>query len=62
VTRRVKALKVNGRDMEIVGLIWHFGHGCATSGDSCNTLTPSVGDANTNIPEFKAFLVDIRKA
>jgi formate dehydrogenase major subunit len=62
VTRRVKALRVNGRDMEMVGLIWHFGHGCAVSGDSCNSLTPSVGDANTNIPEFKAFLVDIRKA
>ena len=62
VTKRVKALKVNGRDMEMVGLIWHFGHGCAASGDSCNSLTPSVGDANTNIPEFKAFLVDIRKA
>ncbi len=62
VTRRVKALRVNGRDVEMVGLIWHFGHGCAVSGDSCNTLTPSVGDANTNIPEFKAFLVDIRKA
>jgi len=62
VTERVKALKVAGRDVEMVGLIWHFGHGCARSGDSCNTLTPSVGDANTNIPEFKAFLVDIRKA
>jgi formate dehydrogenase major subunit len=27
-----------------------------------NDLTPHVGDGNTSIPEFKAFLVDIRKA
>ena len=27
-----------------------------------NTLTPSVGDANTQTPEFKAFLVNIEKA
>jgi hypothetical protein len=25
-------------------------------------LTPVVGDANTQTPEFKAFLVDIEKA
>lgn len=62
VTDRLKAWRIDGRDVEMVGLIWHFGHGCAASGDSCNSLTPHVGDANTNIPEYKAFLVDIRKA
>ncbi|MCX7679823.1 MAG: formate dehydrogenase subunit alpha, partial [Spirochaetes bacterium] len=62
VTSRIKPLMVQGRSVEIVGLIWHFGPGCAAQGDACNTLTPSVGDANTGIPEFKAFLVDIRKA
>ncbi len=61
VTERVQPLKVNGRMVEMVGMIWHFGYGCGTSGDSCNQLTPSIGDANTMIPEFKAFLVDIRK-
>jgi formate dehydrogenase major subunit len=61
VTERVQPMKVNGRMVEMVGMIWHFGQGCAASGDSCNQLTPSIGDANTNIPEFKAFLVDIRK-
>ena len=30
--------------------------------DSANILTPHVGDANTRIPEFKAFLVNIAKA
>jgi formate dehydrogenase major subunit len=62
VTGRIKPLTVHGRTVEVVGMIWHFGHGCAVQGDSCNTLTPSVGDANTGIPEYKAFLVDIRKA
>jgi formate dehydrogenase major subunit len=62
VTKRVQAFMINGRPIEMVGLIWHFGHGCAASGDSCNSLTPHIGDANTGIPEYKAFLVDIRKA
>lgn len=62
VTSRIKALTIHGRAVELVGLIWHFGPGCAAQGDACNMLTPSVGDANTSIPEFKAFLVDIRKA
>jgi len=62
VTGRIKPLIVHGRTVEMVGMIWHFGHGCAVQGDACNTLTPSVGDANTGIPEYKAFLVDIRKA
>jgi formate dehydrogenase major subunit len=61
VTERVRPMKVQGREVEMVGMIWHFGHGCAATGDSCNSLTPSIGDANTMIPEFKAFLVDIRK-
>ncbi len=61
VTERVQPLRVQGKMVEMVGMIWHFGHGCGVSGDSCNQLTPSIGDANTNIPEFKAFLVDIRK-
>jgi formate dehydrogenase major subunit len=31
-------------------------------GQSANILAPNVGDANTMIPEFKAFLCDIRRA
>lgn len=61
VTERVQPITVDGRKVEQIGMIWHFGFGCAASGDACNQLTPTVGDANTNIPEFKAFLVDIRK-
>ncbi len=61
VTDRIRALEINGRPVEIIGIPWHFGHGCSASGDSCNQLTPHVGDANTMIPETKAFLVNIRK-
>lgn len=62
VTERVQPFKVDGKMVEMVGMIWHFGPGCAESGDSCNTLTPSVGDPNSSIPEYKAFLVNIEKA
>ncbi|GAI48857.1 unnamed protein product, partial [marine sediment metagenome] len=41
---------------------WHFGWGGLATGDSANDLTPHVGDANTTIPEYKAFLVDIERA
>jgi len=61
VTERVQPMKVQGKEVEMIGMIWHFGQGCAASGDACNMLTPSIGDANTMIPEFKAFLVNIRK-
>jgi formate dehydrogenase-N alpha subunit len=61
VTERVQPLTVDGRAVEQVGMIWHFGPNGGATGDACNQLTPSIGDANTMIPEFKAFLVDIRK-
>jgi formate dehydrogenase major subunit len=31
-------------------------------GDSTNFLTPTVGDANTFCPEFKAFMVNVERA
>ena len=33
--------------------------GAAKKGWGPNSLTPFVGDANTDTPEFKAFLVNI---
>jgi formate dehydrogenase major subunit len=62
VTDRIKTLKINGTDVEVVGLPWHFGFQGIATGDSANSLTPRVGDPNTSIPEFKAFLVNIEKA
>jgi len=61
VTKRLKPLQVNGQTVHQVGVIWHFGYTGYTCGASANELTPHVGDANTMIPEFKAFLCDVRK-
>jgi len=62
VTDRIQPFKVNGKNVEMVGMVWHFGFGTATKGGTANKLTPHIGDANTLIPEFKAFLVNIEKA
>ncbi len=32
-----------------------------TPGDAANLLTPTIGDANTMIPESKAFMVNVVK-
>jgi formate dehydrogenase major subunit len=61
VTRRMQPLRVDGRDVHQVGLPWQWGYKGLTTGASANDLTPPVGDANTMIPETKAFLCDVRK-
>ena len=63
VTKRIKALDVDGRKVHTVGIPIHWGFkGVARPGFLANTLTPFVGDANSQTPEFKAFLVNIEKA
>jgi formate dehydrogenase major subunit len=63
VTKRIPTLKVAGRDVETVGIPLHFGfEGLSKKSYLVNTLTPFVGDANVQTPEFKAFLVNIEKA
>jgi formate dehydrogenase major subunit len=76
VTRRFKPFHVAGATVHQVGLPWHFGWATTrehdvmangkiysnhTYGDSANLLTPSIGDANTMIPETKAFMVNVEK-
>ncbi len=62
VTKRLQALTVQGQTVHHVGLPIHWGFkGRARPGYLTNTLTPFVGDANTNTPEFKAFLVNVDK-
>ena len=63
VSPRIQPYKVMGHTLHMVGVPYHFGwvHP-SDGGDSANLLTPSVGDANTGIPETKAFMVNIRKA
>ena len=63
VTKRIRTLLVGGKKVYTVGIPIHWGfQGVAKNGYITNTLTPFVGDANTQTPEFKAFLVDIEKA
>jgi formate dehydrogenase major subunit len=63
VTKRLKALDCNGVKVHTIGIPIHWGFkGVAQQGYIANTLTPFVGDANTQTPEFKAFIVNIEKA
>ena len=62
VTGRWKPLTIDGKKVHQIGMPWHYGWQGLATGDVANDLTPHVGDGNTTIPEYKAFLVDIRKA
>ncbi len=65
VTERFKPFKIAGSTVHQIGLPWHFGWQYpedGSSGDSANILTPFIGDANTMIPESKAFMVNVVKA
>jgi formate dehydrogenase major subunit len=63
VTKRIKALTINGKKTHQIGLPIHFGFkGVTKPGYLINTLTPTVGDGNTQTPEFKSFLVKVEKA
>ncbi len=60
VTKRIQPLQCDGKTLHIVGIPLHWGFmGAAKKGFGPNSLTPFVGDANTETPEFKAFLVNI---
>jgi formate dehydrogenase major subunit len=61
VTRRFKPFVIDGRTVHQVGIPYHFGFMGLGKGAIANTLTPHVGDANTMIPEYKAFLCDVRR-
>jgi anaerobic selenocysteine-containing dehydrogenase len=63
VTKRMPTLSVDGKEIEVVGLPIHWGFiGQTRKGYITNTLTPPVGDANIQTPEYKAFLVNVEKA
>ena len=62
VTSRMQPFTIMGQVIHQVGLPWHYGWVHPKyGGDAANLLTPSVGDANTGIPETKAFMVNVRK-
>jgi formate dehydrogenase major subunit len=62
VTKRLRALQVEGKPLHHVGIPIHWAFkGLAKPGFIANTLTPFVGDANSQTPEFKSFLVRVEK-
>ena len=61
ITNRFKPMQVNGKRVHQIGLPWHWGFQGLSVGDSANVLSLHVGDANTTIPEYKAFLVRVKK-
>ena len=63
VTKRIKSLKIDGKETHTVGIPLHFGFkGLTKPGYLTNTLSPVVGDGNSQTPEFKSFLVKVEKA
>jgi formate dehydrogenase major subunit len=63
VTKRIRPLQCDGKTVHVVGVPLHWGFmGQAKKGFGPNSLTPVVGDANSETPEFKAFLVNIEPA
>ena len=62
VTKRFKPFQVEGKTVHQVGLPFNYGWLFPKDGgDSTNVLTPTVGDANTFCPEYKAFMVNVEK-
>jgi formate dehydrogenase major subunit len=60
VTDRFKPFDIAGQTIHQVGIPWCYGWVTPPDGgDSANLLTPTIGDANTMIPESKAFMVNV---
>ena len=63
VTIRMQPMQINGKLTHVVGMPHHFSWATKlATGDNVNDLTPNVGDPNSYIPEYKAFLVNLEKA
>ncbi len=61
ITKRLKPFVIKGKTYHMVGTTWHFGYKGLVTGGNMNDLTPFIGDPNTMIPEYKAFLVNIER-
>lgn len=64
VTKRVRPLQIDGKTVHQIGIPLHGGWVNVSGRPQYlnNTLTPFVGDCNTQTPEYKTFLVNIEKA
>jgi len=68
VTKRIKAMNIDGKKTYQIGIPIHWGYrGIAedegkTAKTPVNLLSPTVTDPNAYTPEFKGFLVKVEKA
>jgi formate dehydrogenase major subunit len=60
VTERLKPLRVLDRDVEQIGLPYHWGTRGLVTGDAANALLPLVLDRNVHISEYKVATCDIQ--
>lgn len=61
VTDRIKPIRVNGKDIHIAAMPWHWGFKGLSTGPSANEITIDAVDVTANIPEVKTCLCDIVK-
>lgn len=61
VTRRIRPMKVAGREIWQIGIPIHWGFAGRVKGPLTNILTPTAIDPNSFTPEYKGFLVRLEK-
>jgi len=62
VTKRLRPFSINGqKKVHQIAIPWNWGYMGLSKGDSGNLLTSCIADANTGIPELRAFLCNIKR-
>ena len=63
LTHRFKPMRIVDQTVHVVGIPWHFGWRRQTGGtdESVNVLVAFAIDPDSEIPEYKAFMVDVIK-
>jgi formate dehydrogenase major subunit len=67
VTSRIQPFMIEGKKVHFVGMPWNYGFTGIDPGSLAkrisiaNVLTPAAGDPNCSIPEYKAFMVNVRR-
>jgi formate dehydrogenase major subunit len=61
ITDRLLPIRVNGKDVHVVALPWHWGFKGLSTGPSANEITIDSVDVSANIPEYKTCLCNVVK-
>src|SRR5699024_3791268 len=61
VTDRMQTLKVDGKDVEVIGVPWGWGFKGLVQGETINTVTNAGYDPNTGTPEYKSCACNVTK-